>query len=621
MKKHLSVLTAAALTCSLLCSTALAAGTHTVESGETMYKIAEKHGVELEQLIAANPQVKNPDLIFPGDVLTLPGAEEAPAEETPAEETPAEETPAEEAPAEETPAETATPITDALEGLRVLELEGYDMVNVPTDIISYDNDAVMNYIQEFANFTQVPRPSYDTDKMTEYLKVWAAARGIDCVADEAGNVIMNLPATEGYEDAPVVIFQGHIDMVPDTDEGVVHDWANDPLDLIWTSNTLKADGTSLGADNGTGVAFMLTYMDYADELTHGPLRFIFTVDEEVGLLGAAALDVSHLADATYMINVDGGYGGATISCAGGAHFDFSHAAEWVDVAEDTTAYALSYSGLLGGHSAGVGGGKANALVAMANAILALDQAGIEVNIVSFEGGNADNAIPSASDAVIVIKNSDVDKANETLAELAKKFKDSYEAIETSYTFTYGVSDAVVEKALSSELSSSLVMLMSTVPNNIHTLLATTEGTESSSNLGTMSITEDTVTFRCMMRSSSTYQTEQLTMANTALAEMGGFEFNIPTTFAAWPLKANNELATIAAELFKEMTGEEYALKAIHGGVECGEFSEKQEDLKIISTGVSGGSNGHTTAETMNFDKVQVSMEFLMSLAAHLAELD
>ena len=319
--------------------------------------------------------------------------------------------------------------------------------------------------------------------------------------------------------------------------------------------------------------------------------------------------------------MDGGYGGATISCAGGAHFDFSHAAEWVDVAEDTTAYALSYSGLLGGHSAGVGGGKANALVAMANAILALDQAGIEVNIVSFEGGNADNAIPSASDAVIVIKNSDVDKANETLAELAKKFKDSYEAIETSYTFTYGVSDAVVEKALSSELSSSLVMLMSTVPNNIHTLLATTEGTESSSNLGTMSITEDTVTFRCMMRSSSTYQTEQLTMANTALAEMGGFEFNIPTTFAAWPLKANNELATIAAELFKEMTGEEYALKAIHGGVECGEFSEKQEDLKIISTGVSGGSNGHTTAETMNFDKVQVSMEFLMSLAAHLAELD
>ena len=204
----------------------------------------------------------------------------------------AEEAPAEEAPAEETPAKTATPITDALEGLRVLELEGYDMVNVPTDIISYDNDAVMNYIQEFANFTQVPRPSYDTDKMTEYLKVWAAARGIDCVADEAGNVIMNLPATEGYEDAPVVIFQGHIDMVPDTDEGVVHDWANDPLDLIWTSNTLKADGTSLGADNGSGVAFMLTYMDYADELTHGPLRFIFTVDEEVGLLGAAALDVS-----------------------------------------------------------------------------------------------------------------------------------------------------------------------------------------------------------------------------------------------------------------------------------------------------------------------------------------
>ena len=195
----------------------------------------------------------------------------------------------------------------------------------------------------------------------------------------------------------------------------------------------------------------------------------------------------------------------------------------------------------------MGGGKANALVAMANAILALDQAGIEVNIVSFEGGNAANAIPSASDAVIVIKNSDVDKANETLAELAKKFKDSTRPLRRATPSPTAFRMPLWRRPCPSELSSSLVMLMSTVPNNIHTLLATTEGTESSSNLGTVSITEDTVTFRCMMRSSSTYQTEQLTMANTALAEMGGFELNIPTTFASWPLKANNELATIAAD--------------------------------------------------------------------------
>ena len=624
MKRQLSILLTVVLVFSLLCPTALAAQLHTVESGDTMYKVADKHGVDLEQLIEANPQVKNPDLIYPGDVLNIPEDAAAPAQpETPAEPaTPSEPAtePQPEAPAEEEPkAAPATPIISSLSGIRVLELPGYEMVPIPTDIISYDSDAVMNYIQEFANFTQVPRPSYNTAKMTTYLQVWAQARGIECVADENGNVVMTLPATEGYEDAPTVIFQGHIDLVPATDEGVEHDWDNDPLDLLWTSNTLKADGTSLGADNGTGLAFMLTYMDYEDEFTHGPLRFIFTVDEEVGLLGAHALDAKHLEGATYMINVDGGYGGATISCAGGCYFDFTHEATWVDAPAGSTAYALNFSGLKGGHSAGVGGGKANALVAMANAMLSLDQAGIPFNIVSFTGGNAANAIPSSSDAVILVNSGDVAKVDETLAALAKKFKNSYEAIETNYTFTYGVSGAQVSKALDSELSVSLVQLMSTVPNNIHTLLATAQGTEASSNLGLLTIDEEKVTFRCMMRSSSTYQSEQITMANTALAEMSGFTLDIPTTFATWPLKADNKLGDFAVKVFKEMTGEEFVLQAIHAGVECGEFAEKNEDLYIIATGVSGGSAGHTTAETMNFDLVEVSMEFLVALAERLAE--
>ncbi|MCD7769072.1 MAG: hypothetical protein LUH36_02990, partial [Oscillospiraceae bacterium] len=253
---------------------------------------------------------------------------------------------------------------------------------------------------------------------------------------------------------------------------------------------------------------------------------------------------------------------------------------------------------------------------MADALISLHQAGIDFNLVSLEGGNANNAIPSSSKATIVL--ADTDAATEVLDSFAKLFKDSYEAIETDYTFTYGVSDETVEQALDADLSVTFLQLMSSVPNNIHTLLATAEGTESSANLGMVSVTEDELSFTSFMRSSSTFQAEQITLINTTLAELSGFDLDIPVTFATWPLKADNPLADIASEVYYEMTGEEYNLRAIHAGVECGEFAEKNEDLYIISTGVSGGSDGHTTSETMNFDQVDVGFDYLATPATTLA---
>lgn len=500
----------------------------------------------------------------------------------------------------------------------VYKLDGYEMVEVPTDVISYDDDVVMTYIQEFANFTQVPRPSYNTVKMAKYLEVWAKARGIQVETDSYGNVVMNVPATKGYEKAPLVAFQGHIDMVPAVDEGVTHDWANDGLDLLWTSNSVKADGTSLGADNGSGVAFMLTYMDYKDEFKHGPLRFIFTADEEVGLLGAHALETKQVADVEYLINVDGGYGGATISCAGGKFIEFARDAEWEEMSADTVLYTMQFDGLKGGHSAAVGGGKANALVKMANAMLALNQAGVTFQLVDFEGGSANNAIPNKSEATIAVKKADLEKVTETMDRFAKLFKDSYEAVEKDYTFTYGKADGKADKVLNADMSVALVQLMSTIPNNIHTLQPTTTGTESSSNVGVMNFGDEEVAFTIFPRSSSTYALEQMMMADQALAELTGFDMEVQVSFATWPMKAENKLADMASELFFEMTGEEFELAAIHGGVECGEFAEKNEDMYILATGVSGGSNGHTTAETMNFDLVEASVDYLVALAETLA---
>lgn len=503
-------------------------------------------------------------------------------------------------------------------GPRVLPLPGYRMADVPAELVSYEDEVVMTYVQEFANLTQVPHASRLTQPVTEYLKVWATVHGVACEADAAGNVVMELPASPGRECAPVVAFQAHIDMVPAAAEGVVHDWAKDPLKLVWSKGEVCADGTSLGADNGAGVAFMQTYILYADRFVHGPMRFYYTVDEEIGLLGAHEMDAKYFQGVDDLINVDGGYGEGIVACAGGKYFTFSHAAEWIEPAADSAAFVLEFTGLKGGHSAGVGGGKANGLVAMANALLALSQAGVRFGIAGFEGGNANNAIPRSGKAVIVLNRADVGAAEQVLEGFAKQFRESYEAVEDEYAFTFGVSGAKVDRTLVPGLSEKLVQLMSAVPDGIHTLLATASGTESSSNLGTIAVTGESVSFTCFMRSSSVYQAEQITMINAALAQLTGFALDIPMTMAAWPLKADNRLGEEAAALYREMTGEEFRLSAIHAGVECGELAQKNPAMNILSTGIAGGRNGHTVEEAMNFDKVGASIDFLVRLAARLA---
>lgn len=508
---------------------------------------------------------------------------------------------------------------ETLDAPKVLDLEGYINVPVPTDIIFYDSEIVMNYIQEFANITQVPHPCYNTGKLAEYLTVYATAHGLKSEIQEGiGNVVIWLPATPGYEDAPVVAVQGHIDMVADTADGVEHDWDNDPLKLIWSSNMVEADGTSLGADDGQGLAFMLTYIDYADEFTHGPMKFIFTVDEEVGCIGAHELDPAYLEDVTYLLNVDGGYGGAVISCAGSKYFHFSHAPEWVDMPEGYATVEMKFDGLKGGHSAGVGGGKANALVAMANAMLTIAQSDIDFNIVSFTGGNATNAIPGKSEAVIAVASENVDAVIAKLDEFAKLFNSGYAMTEPDYSFTYGASEAAPEKVLAGELSADLVELMSIVPNNVHTLNSN-KGNESSANLGVITVDEEIVEFTSFMRSNSTFHAEQLTWQFTALAELTGFDFDIPGTISAWPERPNNKLVEIASELFLEMTGNEFRTSVIHAGVECGEFAGKNDQMFILATGVGGGAAGHTFNETMTFDGVEVAVDYLVQLIAKLAE--
>ena len=500
---------------------------------------------------------------------------------------------------------------------RITDIPGYIHVPIGSEV-NYESPVVMNYIQEFVDLTQVPHPSHYEGKLADYLLCWAKAHGVEAEKDELNNVVIYLPATPGYENAPTVIVQGHIDMVPACDEGVVHDWQNDPLKLIWTGNTVKADGTTLGADNGTGVAFMLNYIDYADKFVHGPMRMICTVCEEVGLVGAHGLDAKYVQGAQYMINGDGGYGMAVISCAGGKYFDFSRKARWVGIPEGFKAMALEIGGLQGGHSGWVGHGQANALVAMANALLTVSQTGVELGILSYSGGSANNVIPGNCKAVIAVAEADWDKALEALEGFKKRFFDAYEATEKTMFFHFAEGEKA-EQMLECELSRKLLQLMSAVPNNIHSLLTTAEGTQCSSNLGTIRLDADEIAFTCFMRSSSAFHAEQVTLAMTALGELTGFAMNIPTTMASWPLKAENKLGDFAKELFMEQTGKEYMLLAIHAGVECGEFAEKNPDMSIISTGVGGAAGAHATEESMNFDMTEQSLEFLIALIEKLAK--
>ena len=469
---------------------------------------------------------------------------------------------------------------------------------------------------EFLPMTEIPRPSHHEERISKYLFDWAVSRGLHAERDELGEVIIDKPASPGCENVPRLIMQAHMDMVCVAAEGGRYDPLTDGVKAVREGDTLRAEGTSLGADNGIGVAMALCMLKDPN-LKHGPLRAVFTVNEEDGM-ASIGLAPEYL-EGDYLINLDWEtLGSLCNSCAGGDYFNFSRDAQWEDTPKRSVAIELGLAGFLGGHSGvGIHLGHANALVSAATALEYLRQNGVEFRVASFSGGQAKNAIPASANAVITLTVAETQKAMDQLEAFKAEFYGGYRDVEPSGVFTFSLGSAP-ERVMGEAAGYSLVGLMSSVPNDVFTMSPFIPGlVESSANLGVISL-DGRVSFTVFARSSSAYRAMQTGIICRSLASAYGFELDSDGHVPGWAVNPNSVLTKIACEQYKRLTGEDMVVEPVHAGVECGAFAEKNPKLDMIAIGPTL-MDVHTPNETCNLPSVEITMELLRNIIQAIAD--
>ena len=472
-------------------------------------------------------------------------------------------------------------------------------------------------IQEFLRICEIPHPSHHEEQIGAYLLKWAKDHGLYVKQDQIGDIIIDKPAYPGYENSPRVILQAHMDMVCVAEEGFRYDPLSDPIRVVNDGKTLRAVGTSLGADDGIGVALCL-YILQDKSIKHGPLRVIFTVNEEDGM---SSIDMpACYLDGHYLINLDWEWLGSLCNSSAGCDFlTFTRKAEWICLEGEYASIQLTLKGLLGGHSGvDIHRGRANALVCLATALYRLKDAGISFHVADFHGGQAKNAIPAMGELVVTVSKNDLEAALRCLSIYERDFYAAFGDVETKGSFSVMAFEAQ-HKVLTKETTNALLALLCTLPNNVNTMSPFIPSlVESSQNLGLLTIEENLITLSAMARSCVSYRNEELLRASRIIAEICGFTF-IPGDHApAWAVNPKSKLTPIACEEYKKLTNNEMVVEPVHGGLECGAFFEKNPSLDMIAIGPSL-SDVHSPKESCDIESVKVTADLIIAILARLTE--
>lgn len=484
--------------------------------------------------------------------------------------------------------------------------------------MSTENNAMLESIlQEFLHLAEIPRPSHHEEKVSAYLMRWAAEHGLSFEQDRLGEVIIDKPASPGCEEVPRVILQAHMDMVCVAAEGTSFDPLKDPIQVLNDGKTLTAKGTSLGADDGIGVALCLHILKDTS-LRHGPVRAIFTVNEEDGM---SSIDLpEQYLDAGYLINLDWEWLGSLCnSSAGCDFFTLARRPSWEALSPGSRAVQIRLKGLLGGHSGvDINRGRANALISLAAALSELRKSGIPFQLLDFHGGQARNAIPSSADAAIAAAECDIPEILDRLKAAEASWRGCFEGVEEHAVFIVEPGKTVEGQALCQADTDALLSLLLSVPCGVHTISPFVPSlTESSQNLGLLSMSADAITLECMERSCTAYRAEELLRTSRLVAESFGFSFSRGDHAPAWAVNPHSRLTPLTCRLYQELTGREMVVEPVHGGLECGAFFEKNPALDMIAIGPSL-RDVHTPKESCDLESVAVTAKLITAVLEQIS---
>jgi len=479
------------------------------------------------------------------------------------------------------------------------------------------NEALLNLEpkevwKSFVELTKIPRPSKKEEKIIEFMKNWGEGLGLDTVVDAVGNVIVKKPATAGYENRKTVILQGHLDMVPQKNSDKVHDFEKDPITCLIEGDWVTADGTTLGADNGMGVAISMALFESTD-IPHPPLEALFTIDEETGMSGAFGLKPGFL-DGDILINLDSEEEGELcIGCAGGtdANVEFAYAKE--APADNSVAYKVNIKGLKGGHS-GVDihlqRGNAAKLV-----FRFLNDANrkFDIQLSGFEIGDMRNAIPREGWAIITVP---ADKANDfeaLVADYQGFFKKEYN--ETDEGLNFGVEktnspDFVIDAPTKEALLKSIVA----TPNGVMRMSMSMKGiVEASTNLSIVKLLEDKIQISALIRSSVDSAKTEVEDAFEAIYTLASADkFWLDGQYPGWKPEPNSDIARIMTSTYEKMNGKKPIVSAIHAGLECGLLMGTYPNIEAISIGPTI-QFPHSPDEKIEIATVKTTWDFLLAV--------
>ncbi len=462
----------------------------------------------------------------------------------------------------------------------------------------------------FEEISKIPHGSYNTDAISDYCLSVGQSLGLECWKDEFNNVTIIKEATEGYEQAPALIIQGHLDMVNEKTPDSPHDFEKDPLKLRIEGDWIHATGTTLGADDGIAVAYALALLE-DKTISHPRLECIFTSDEEAGMDGAFGYDASRLTGKR-MLNLDSDSEGIFLtSCAGGIRYQLLLPLRRIESAGSVVKVSLT--GLMGGHSGvEIDKYRGNSNILMGYVLNRLSEK-VMFGLISVEGGLKDNAIPRDAFATLMIDPEEFGTLKEYLVELEAGLQKDFAGIEESISLTVSDPEEKEIAFIHPDDQKKALFLLMQVPNGVQAMSMNIPGlVETSLNLGVVETTDDQLSLAFALRSSVESRKKAMGAKLANLITFLGGTYETVGDYPGWAYCPNSELREMMAQVYRDMYGKEPVVQAVHAGLECGLFSEKIPGVDIISTGPTA-LDIHTPDERMNIPSAARFWEYLLEV--------
>ena len=464
----------------------------------------------------------------------------------------------------------------------------------------------------FAQVNQIPRPSKHEEKMIEFLLDFGQKLNLDTRRDETGNVIIRKPATPGMEDRQTIVLQSHMDMVCEKNRDLEFDFNKDAIQTFIDGEWMKAKGTTLGADDGIGVAMEMALLE-ANDIKHGPLECVFTRDEETGLTGAEGMK-SDFMTGRLLVNLDSeDEGQIFVSCAGGcrtlAQFDYQEEA----LPAGFFTFSLAIKGLTGGHS----GDDIDKKRANANKLLArflyTSQQKYDLRLVDIQAGGLHNAIPREAWCLCAVPTKDKESITVDWNLYQADVEEEYSVTEKTMTFALE-SETPATSAITKDCSKRLIMALQAVDNGVYAYCQDLDLIETSSNLASIRKHPETKTIDVNSSQRSSILSARHNMANTIAAafELAGAKVDIGEGYPGWKMNPNSEILHIAVEQYKKLFKKDPIVRGIHAGLECGLFSEKFPGMDMISMGPTL-RGVHSPDEKLFIPTVQMVWDHLLAI--------